>query len=138
MGYFVTLSIGILLLLVSLHFFSTSVNFLKTGNRTIATVDQLEKERSKGKYTYRPIFKFTTVNGKEILYSYKVASSPPDWEVGEKVTIFYQIDDPENPMILTYFGAFGSAIISLIIAMTLLIIGGGYYLFQSYSKQFLL
>ena len=139
MGYFITFLIGVLLLFGSLYFFSTSISFIKTGTRTIATVEELVKESGgKGKSTYRPIFRFTTITGKEIYYPYKVASSPPDWAVGEKATIVYKVADPENPMVLTYFGAFGWAIILLAIAIALLIIGGGYYIFELYSKQFLL
>ncbi|MVM30001.1 DUF3592 domain-containing protein [Spirosoma sp. HMF4905] len=139
MGYFITFLLGVLLLLGSLYFFSTSIKFIKTGSRSIATVEELQKESGrKGKSTYRPIFRFTTITGKEIHYPYKVASSPPDWAIGEKATIIYQVNDPENPMVLTYFGAFGWAVILLAIAAVLLIIGGGYYIFEAYSKQFLL
>ncbi|MFD2933854.1 DUF3592 domain-containing protein [Spirosoma flavum] len=139
MGYFITFLIGVLLLLGSLYSFSTSISFIKTGTRTMATVEELHRESGKkGKSTYRPIFRFTTLTGKEIHYPYKVASSPPDWAVGEKATIVYKVDDPENPMLLTYFGAFGWAIIALAIAIVLLIIGGGYYIFDYYAKQFVL
>ncbi|QMW02700.1 DUF3592 domain-containing protein [Spirosoma foliorum] len=139
MGYFLTFLAGIVVLLGSLYLFSNSINFIKTGTRTLATVEELVRENSKkGKSTYRPIFKFTTITGKEIHHAYNVASSPPDWQVGEKATVVYKIGDPENPMVLSYFGAFGWAIILLAIAAGLLIIGGGYYVFSYYMKQFLL
>ncbi|QIP14207.1 DUF3592 domain-containing protein [Spirosoma aureum] len=139
MGYFITFLIGVLLLLGSLYLFSTSINFIKSGTRTLATVEKLVQESGKkGKSTYRPIFQFTTITGQEIHYSYKIASAPPDWAVGEKATLVYKLDDPENPMVLTYFGAFGWAVILLAIATVLLIIGGGYYLFGYYARQFLL
>ena len=138
MGYVIAFSIGVVSLIVSLYLFSESVNLIKTGNRTIAVVEQLNRESGrKGKSTYRPIFRFMA-NGKEIHYPYKIASSPPDWEIGEKVTIIYRTDDPENPMVLTYFGAFGWAVISLVIAISLLVISGGNYLFKFYVRQFLL
>ena len=139
MGYFITFLIGVLLLLGSLYLFSTSISFIKTGSRAIATVETLNRESgNKGKPTYRPIFRFTTITGKEMHYPYKIASSPPDWAVGDKATIVYKVDDPENPMVLTYFGAFGWAVIALAISVALLIIGGGYYMFGYYTKQFLL
>ncbi|MFD2570307.1 DUF3592 domain-containing protein [Spirosoma soli] len=139
MGYSITFFVGILVLLASLYLFNTAIDFIKTGTRTMAVVEDLVRVNSKkGKSTYRPIFRYTTLTGKEIHYSHSVSSSPPDWAVGEKATLVYKLDDPENPMILTYFSAFGSAIISLAIATALLIIGGGYYVFQWYAKQFLL
>ncbi|WP_460907016.1 DUF3592 domain-containing protein [Spirosoma areae] len=138
MGYVITFSIGVLSFLLSLYLFSESVTLIKTGNRTIAVVEQLQQESGrKGKFSYRPIFRFTTVTGKEIHYPYTIASSPPDWKIGEKVTVIYRTDNPENPMVLTYFGAFGWAVLSLAIAVTLLIISGGNYLFNIYVRQFL-
>ncbi|QHV96436.1 DUF3592 domain-containing protein [Spirosoma endbachense] len=139
MGYFITFLIGVLLLLGSLYLFSTSINFIKAGTRTLATVEKLVQESGKkGKSTYRPIFRFTTITGQVIHYPYKIASAPPDWAVGEKATLVYKLDDPENPMVLTYFGAFGWAVSLLAIATVLLIIGGGYYLFGYFARQFLL
>ncbi|GAB3956311.1 hypothetical protein GCM10028805_45780 [Spirosoma harenae] len=139
MGYFITFLAGIILLLGSLYLINDSIQLIKTGNRTIAVVEELIKEnRKKGKYTYRPVFRFTTITGREIHHSYKVASSPPDWQVGEKATIVYRTDAPENPMILTYFGAFGWAVILLAIAAVLLILGGGNYVFTYYMQQYLL
>ncbi|AKD57517.1 hypothetical protein SD10_24090 [Spirosoma radiotolerans] len=138
MGYFITCLLGIACLLGSLYLFSTSMDLIKTGNRTMATVDELQKERGKkGRYTYRPIFKFTTVTGKEIHYEYSIASSPPDWAVGDKATIIYPTNNPEDALVLTYFGAFRWAIILLAIAAPLLIIGGGYFVFGLYAKQYL-
>jgi hypothetical protein len=139
MGYLITFLIGVLALLGSLYLFSESVKRIKTGSRALAVVDELLEERSrKGKYSYRPVFKFTALNGQEIHYRYDVASSPSDWELGEKATVVYSVNDPENPMVLTYFGAFKWAIILLAIATPLLIISGGNYVFHSYIKQYLL
>lgn len=139
MGYLITFLVGVLLLLGSFYLFSSSINFIKTGSRTVAIVEELQKESSKkGKFTYRPIFRFTTITGKEIHHPYKVASSPPDWAIGDKATIVYQINDPENPMVLTYFSAFGWSVILLIIAIAFLIMGGGYYIFGIYARQFLM
>ncbi|MBD2703089.1 DUF3592 domain-containing protein [Spirosoma sp. BT702] len=138
MGYLITFTIGVILLLLSFYLFSNANNLIQTGNRTNAVVEELIEERSKkGKSTYRPIFRFTTITGKEIHYSYGIASSPPDWKVGETATIVYRTDDPENPLVLTYFGAFGWAVILLAVAAVLLIIGGGNYVFNLYAKQFL-
>ncbi|GAB3772595.1 hypothetical protein GCM10028818_12980 [Spirosoma horti] len=138
MGYLITLLLGVACLLGSLYLLNASMEFIKTGNRTSATVNELRPERGKkGRYTYRPIFKFVTITGKEIKYAYSVASSPPDWAVGDKATLIYQTNDPENALVLTYFGAFQWAIILLAIAAPLLIIGGGYFVFGLYAKQFL-
>ncbi|WP_461087427.1 DUF3592 domain-containing protein [Spirosoma gilvum] len=136
MVYSIMLLVGIVLVGISASLFSKAVVLIKSGSRTIATVDRLEKEKSKKGYTYRPVFKYNTISGQEVYYSYMFAASPPDWEVGEKVTVVYNASDPDNPVILTYFGAFGWAVIWLAVAMPLLIIGGGYFLSQLYLKPY--
>ncbi|MBN8825518.1 MULTISPECIES: DUF3592 domain-containing protein [unclassified Spirosoma] len=136
MGYLITFLVGAGLLILSVSKFSKAINLIQSGHRVMAVVDRLEKEKSKKGYTYRPIFKYQTMSGQEVWHSYMFAASPPDWEVGEKATIVYQASDPENPVILTYFGAFGWAVIWLAVAVPLLIVGGGYFLAQFYLKSY--
>ena len=122
MGYLLTFLVGACLLVLSVSKFSKAVSLIKSGHRVVAVVDRLEKEKSKKGYTYRPIFKYNTITGQEITHSYMFSASPPDWQVGEKATVVYNASDPENPVILTYFGAFGWAVIWLAVAVPLLIV----------------
>ncbi|WP_020599748.1 DUF3592 domain-containing protein [Spirosoma panaciterrae] len=138
MGYLITFLVGAGLLILSLSKFSKAISLIQSGHRVMAVVDRLEKEKSKKGYTYRPIFKYHTVNGQEIMHSYMFAASPPDWEVGEKTTVVYSPSNPENPVVLTYFGAFGWAVIWLAVAIPLLIVGGGYFVAQLYLKTYAL
>ena len=56
--------------------------------------------------TYRPIVRFTAQNGREEFYNSMYGSSPPAYEVGEIVTLFYQPDNPQKAFIQGEGGIF--------------------------------
>jgi len=67
--------------------------------------------------TYRPVVRFTTQNGRVETYNSQFGSSPPAYDVGEMVTIFYQPDNPQKAFIQgegsvfrIIFSAIGAAI----------------------------
>jgi Protein of unknown function (DUF3592) len=134
MGYAISLAIGIILLIISLFLLKESMSFIKNGERTKATVIELEKiTHSKGA-TYKPVFKFNTILNQEIIYRHNVSSSPPTWKVGDETTVIYDLNDPQKVKLLSYFGVFSWTIILMAIAMPLIVIGGGYYIAQSFLK----
>jgi len=134
MGYTFTLAIGILFLVFSLILFNRSVQFLQTGGRATATVIRLESTSGKKNSSVRPIFSFTTITNQEITYVHSVSSYPPAWKIGEQATIVYDQNKPERVKLLTYFGAFGWAIMLMAFAMPMIVIGGGYHLLQPYFR----
>ena len=134
MGYAITLLIGVMFFVLSLVMFNQSVQFLRTGSRATATVIRLESSSSKKRSSVYPIFSFRTLTNQEITYIHNVSSSPPAWKIGEQTTVVYELNNPNNLKLLTYFGAFGWAIGLMAVAMPLLVIGGGYYLLQSFLK----
>ena len=134
MGYTISLSIGIVLLVVSLFLLKESIAFIKRGNRAIATVIRLEKVSDSDGDSYRPIFQFKTSFNQEVTYKYTTSSSPASWDIGEKATVVYEANNPNNAKLLTYFGAFAWSVIFMAIAMPLIIIGGGYYILQPFLK----
>lgn len=137
MGYTITLFAGILLAIFAFFKFKQSMNFLKTGGRATATVIELETVHSSdGGPTYKPIFRFSTIKKQSVTYRHHTSSSPAAWDIGEKTTIVYDYENPENAKLLTYFGAFGWTIILLSIAMPCLVIGGGYLLAKPYLIDF--
>ena len=56
--------------------------------------------------TYSPIVRFVTQAGQSITYSSKFSSSPPAYDVGEQVTIFYKPDNPQKATIKGEGGVF--------------------------------
>jgi hypothetical protein len=130
MWYTACLVTSLILIVISLLLLKESLAFLKTSERAVATVVELETVKGDDSDTYKAIFTFKTSSNEEITYRAKTSSSPAAWEVGEEALIAYDRDHPSTARLVTYFGIFSWSIILLSIAMPLLVIGGGYYLAQ--------
>jgi len=49
--------------------------------------------------SYKPVVSFEIQDGKSISYTSTYSSSPPAYDVGEAVTVFYSPENPENAII---------------------------------------
>jgi len=49
--------------------------------------------------SYKPVVSFETQDGKSISYTSAYSSSPPAYDVGETVTVFYLLENPGNAII---------------------------------------
>jgi hypothetical protein len=128
--YSITLIIGLLLMGIALFFLRKSSQFIKNGYKTNAVVCELIETRdSKNKIIYRPVFKYTTENNKEIINTYNVASKPPMWNEGDIVEIIYNPNNPKEIKPYSYFGLYGICVIFSAIAMPFIVIGVGYFIF---------
>ena len=134
MFYPISLTIGIILLGISLYMLKQSMSFLKTSERAKAVVIELKETRDSDGSTYKPVFKFKTLLNKEIIYTPGYSSSPPSHQLGEEATIAYDPANPEKAKLLTYFGTFLWTIIFMCISLPFIVIGGGYYLSQYFLK----
>lgn len=48
---------------------------------------------------YSPVVRFTTREGETIYYDSTFSSNPPEYQIGEKVVIFYKSENPEKAII---------------------------------------
>jgi len=55
---------------------------------------------------YRPNVRFTTLEGETVFYYSNYGSSPPEYDVGENVTILYKSENPEKAIIAGEGGIF--------------------------------
>lgn len=93
--------IGVLIILFSflplgpgVYFYNKTCNFLKTAVKTQGIVSEIEERKdSEGNITYCPVISYIDNNGREYK-KYGFGSFPPKYEIGDKVTIFY---DPQKP-----------------------------------------
>jgi hypothetical protein len=131
-AYTITLAIGMILFFISIFLFNRSLNFIKSGERTTATVIQLEEVSDSDGSTYRPIFKFSTYANQEIIFRHSASSSPSAFDIGEEVSIIYNRDQPEKAQLLTYMGSFVGTIVLMAIAMPFIVVGGGYFFMQQF------
>ena len=134
MVYNIVLAIGCIILAISIFTLKRSLSFLKTSERAVAKVIEVERVSGNDGDTWKPVFKFKTSLNKEIIYRYPVSSSPPSWKLDDEATVAYDPNDPNEVKILTYFGSFGLSVVLMAIAMPLIVIGGGYYVSQYFLK----
>ncbi|WP_425514668.1 DUF3592 domain-containing protein [Hymenobacter profundi] len=139
MGYNIICIAGVFFLVVSLLSLRSRIHTIKTQESTTATVIRIDCEKdNEGDNTYRAIFRYTTRNNQELIYTQTSSTNPAAWEVGEQVRIVYDPENPIDAIMLSFFEAFGMIVILLIVSLAMLVVGGGHYfankLFESISN----
>jgi hypothetical protein len=72
-------------------------SFLKTAIKTTGEVIALDETRtSDNGVVYQPVFRFTTRDGREVVFRSSTASSPPAYGLGEKAELAYPESAPES------------------------------------------
>lgn len=133
MWYGMAFIVGIILFAVGVKFLNDRLSFLKKGERAFATVIELERSTdSDGGYVYKPIFRFSTPNKKEVIYRGYFSSSPAGWRIGDVANVVYSVDNPDEVKVLTYFGTFGIPVVLLAVSLPFLLVGGGYFLAERF------
>ena len=83
-------------------FFAVSSTLSFRGGSTPAegvVVEMVESRGSKGDRMFKPVVKWTDAKGGTHRLTGSVASSPPSYSTGERVTVRYQTANPENARI---------------------------------------
>jgi hypothetical protein len=97
LGAIPTASIGI-------WFYSSTSALLEKAITAQGTVIELRESRrgSSNRRTYKSIFEFTDNNGKLHTIVPSVAANPPSHEIGEKVEVLYDPNEPQNARINSF------------------------------------
>ena len=78
--------------------------FVKSAARANGTVIKLVENRSSDSgATYRPVFVFRDSREREHEINSAVGSYPPAYKIGDKVTVLYNIEEPENASLDGFF-----------------------------------
>lgn len=87
---------GLGMILGAVYFFSSTQSFVSQAATARGTVIDLEYYRSSSDSSgsYRPVVRFITAAGEEIVYHSTSGSNPPSYSAGEEVRIYY---DPALP-----------------------------------------
>jgi hypothetical protein len=125
---------GILVLVITLLHLKGLLAFVKFAERATGKVTELVEQEEEGGIYYLPVFEFTTHNKELVRYRHNVSSAPSDWVMGEEAVFIFDPRDPESAKFCTYKSIFGWTVIFLALALTAIVIGGGYFLLQCYLK----
>ena len=86
--------VGFLLGAIAFFFLIRTRTFLSTAQEVQGTITQMVYHSDSDGGGYAPVFTFRTITGQEISASENLYSNPPQFKVGQIVTVLY---DPENP-----------------------------------------
>ncbi|RDY59710.1 DUF3592 domain-containing protein [Flagellimonas nanhaiensis] len=125
-GFF---ALGLLLSYFAVQQYNKTQNLLMDGIRTTAVVTELQTNYDSDGTTYTPIFEFKDRTNALREYISPIASSPPSYQVGDKVKIVYDRKDFGNVKIVAFWGLYRASVILMMIASPLLVIGGSYLLY---------
>ena len=134
MWYGIILAVGLVLAAIGLYLLKNSMSFIRNSERATGTVINLEPVRDSDGTTYRAVFRFHTMDRREVIYRQNGSSSPAAWTVGETAEFAYRPENPEGAKLLTYWGSFIGTVILLALAMPFIVIGGGYFLARPFLK----
>jgi len=114
------------------------VKYLTAHGTTVDSkvVFLIQVEGDDGGYTYKPVFEYKDGKGKLAQYTSNVSSNPPAYKVNDEVELVYDTEEPSKIRVKTFWGLHRGTIIALIIAMPLIIFGGGFILYDSRWNQF--
>jgi hypothetical protein len=83
-------------------------------------VTALVRSSSKNGSVFKPAVEFQTADGRRIEFTSSMGTSPPSYDVGESVTVYY---DPENPHSAMLSGWLSLWFVSLIFAALAAVFG---------------
>lgn len=76
----------------------TAYRLETNGAVTEGVVIQMEESRTDGNTTYSPVIEFQ-VNGQSYTFENNISSNPPQYEVGDRVAVRYDREDPSTAQI---------------------------------------
>lgn len=122
--------LGLVLAYIAVQQYQKAQKLLLDGIRTTAIVSELHtNQNSDDGNTYTRVFEFKDRTNTTRTYKSPISSSPPAYQVGDKVKIIYDRKDGDNVKTVTFWGLYRVSIILMMVASPLLVIGGSYLLY---------
>lgn len=113
--------IGAAVLVGAFFSYQNTATFLDEAVEARGTVTDLVYSRSSDSSSYYPVVKFQAGNGQLVEFQSSSGSNPASYDVGESVSVFYRVGEPQSARINGFFSLWG---LSLILA----ILGGAFFL----------
>ena len=100
---------------------------LRRSRPAPGTVVRLEPLNTEGGGTLAPVVRFTDPDGAEREFKSDVASNPPDYQVGDPVTVLVPPGRPEDAVIRSFWSVWGLAVVFFVIGLVPFAIGLGWF-----------
>ena len=99
----VVLALAVALLVAGAATLLHTMRFVQGAERTTGTVIDLSEDFSSDDGTvYYPVVRFTTAEGRTVEFRSSTGSSPPP-DVGDRVEVLYDSDDPQDAQLSGFF-----------------------------------
>ncbi len=128
--YWALLVVGFVAFFFAIKMYNDTNELLKIGIKTKAVVKDLIEVSGDDGPMYKPVFEYEDRSNTTKEFKSEVSSRPPAYKIGEKVEIVYDPKDVDEVKVVSFWGLYRWAIILSCFAAPLLIIGGGYLLYQ--------
>jgi hypothetical protein len=119
------IGLGCAALVIGIASWLHTYHFTRIAQRTSGTVIEMREmtDKDSGSVSYAPTFRFQDTNGSQHIVTSSLFSSPPEFHVGDSVTVLYRGDDPQTARIDSYWQVWGLPSILGIISSAELLIG---------------
>jgi hypothetical protein len=130
------LIIGIAMLVGAGYWMTRTQAFVDRSETVPGEVIDLERSRSSDSTAYYPVIKYKTKSGQERTFRSNTGSSPPSYDVGEKVEVMYDVAEPSDARIRSFFSIWGGPAIVGLLGTLFGVIGGGIlYVRRSFAQR---
>ncbi|MBV7530387.1 DUF3592 domain-containing protein [Chitinophaga sp. sic0106] len=124
--------VGALLLGFAIADLRGRIKFVKTAERATGTVVELVESKDDDGTMYYPVFEIPTQDNDILTYRHATAASRPQWELHENVPFIFERGKPETLRIFRYRTIYWWPLCLLAVAIDLLVIGGGYFVYREF------
>ncbi|MDO5608188.1 MAG: DUF3592 domain-containing protein [Capnocytophaga sp.] len=129
--YAIVFFIGAALLVFGIKSFEKAYQLKKEGLRAKATVIRYTSHASdKGSTMFSPVFKFRSVQGKDVEAYSSISTSYQPYKIGETVELIYERNRPERAKTINFWNFYLLPFILLTFATPMLLISIGNFLFE--------
>jgi len=121
-------AVGLVLCAVAWLLHHNTATFIASAGRTQGEVMRLlhvESSKRNESGTWKPLVRFKAPSGEIIEFAPSSSSSPPAYEVGETVDVFFDPNDPQDAMLDGFFSLWGGAAITGGLGLVFLLVTAG-------------
>ena len=121
-------AVGLVLCAVAWLLHHNTATFIASAGRTQGEVMRLlhvESSKRNESGTWKPLVRFKAPSGEIVEFAPSSSSSPPAYEVGETVDVFFDPNAPQDAMLDGFFSLWGGAAITGGLGLVFLLVTAG-------------